>query len=397
MVSTASIVRIVVAAFLVWLLVQLWSVVLVIVISLMIVGALTPLVAALERRGVGRLAAVALVFGALGAALAGLVALVAPQLVAQGTDLVERFPRLQSESATLLERWHATAPLASTVRNAQLTTIAGQTTHFFLSYSTRAAEVLAYGATCVVIALYLMIDRDRMRGALFALVPRAYHVRFSRVLLNLTTIVGGYVRGQLITSVLMAAFTFVVLEIARVPNALALSVFAGLTDVLPYVGGLLACGPATLAAYGAHGLPSAITTLVALGVYQEFESRVIVPRVYGRALRLPSAIVVVALLAGGTLLGILGALLALPIAAGIRMVVEELRLELPGEAAHDPAALEEDAREERVFRKLAGDAPAQEAAAVATEIAQQRIAHDAAAGVDPTEQPVSTDPAPRAR
>jgi putative heme transporter len=396
-VSTASIVRIVVAAFLVWLLVKLWPVVLVIVIALMIVGALTPLVAALERRNVGRLPAVALVFGALAAALAGLVALVAPQLVAEGTDLVERFPRLQSETATLLERWRATASLASTVRNAQLTTIVGETTHFFLSYSTRAAEVLAYGATCVVVALYLMIDRDRMRGALFSLVPRAYHVRFSRVLLNLTAIVGGYVRGQLITSVLMTAFTFVVLEIARVPNALALSVFAGLTDVLPYVGGLLACGPATFAAYGAHGLPSAIATLVALGAYQEFESRVIVPRVYGRALRLPSAVVVIALLAGGTLLGILGALLALPIAAGIRMVVEELRLELPGEGAHDPTALAEDAREERVFQNLAGDAPAQEAAAVATEIAQRRIAHDAAAGADPTKTPVSTDPVPRTR
>src|ERR1035437_6183497 len=65
--------------------------------------------------------------------------------------------------------------------------------------------------------------------------------------------------------------------------------------------------------------------------YEEFESRVLVPRICGRALRLPSSVVLFALLAGGTLMGILGALLALPVAATVRMIIEELRVELPGE------------------------------------------------------------------
>ena len=65
--------------------------------------------------------------------------------------------------------------------------------------------------------------------------------------------------------------------------------------------------------------------------YEEFESRFLVPRIYGRALRLPSSVVLVALLAGGTLMGIVGALLALPVAAAMRMLVDELRVELPGE------------------------------------------------------------------
>ena len=73
----------------------------------------------------------------------------------------------------------------------------------------------------------------------------------------------------------------------------------------------------------------------AMFLYQEFESRILVPRVYGRMLRLSPAIVLVALLVGGTLLGILGALLALPVAAGLQMIVRELRVELPGEG---PAA-----------------------------------------------------------
>src|SRR6185295_8907722 len=109
---------------------------------------------------------------------------------------------------------------------------------------------------------------------------------------------------------------------------------------------------------------------VVLVVYQEFESRVIVPRVYGRALRLPSTIVIVALLAGGKLMGILGALLALPIAAGIRMVVEELRFELPGEPG-DPAVRARDEEGEKEYQARTRGVPAVEAAEIANEIAER--------------------------
>ena len=92
--------------------------------------------------------------------------------------------------------------------------------------------------------------------------------------------------------------------------------FSAVADVLPYVGALLACGPAVLASVP-RGPGVVLAVLIALSVYQEFESRFIVPRVYGRVLRLPSSVVIIALLVGGKLLGVLGALLSLPVAAGI--------------------------------------------------------------------------------
>jgi predicted PurR-regulated permease PerM len=245
-------------------------------------------------------------------------------------------------------------------------------------------EVAAYTATAFFLALYVMLDRDRMRGALFALVPRNYHVRLSRVLINLETIVGGYMRGQAITSLLMAIFTFAVLTIAGVPNALALALFAGVADVLPYIGALLACGPAFLAALS-KGTTVALVVLAILAVYQEFESRVIVPRVYGKVLRLPAASVMIALLVGGKLLGILGALLALPIAAGIRMIISELRVELPGEEIDDAELRKKDEASEREFAMRAAGHDAAEAAAIATEIAEERRDDDASHADDPRE------------
>jgi hypothetical protein len=116
---------------------------------------------------------------------------------------------------------------------------------------------------------------------------------------------------------------------------------------------------------------------------------VIVPRVYGRALRLSSAVVVIALLIGGKVGGIVGALLALPIAAAVRMLIEELRVELPGDDTDDRRLRARDARAERKFERASAGATPQEAAAVATDIASQTREADQARGEDPAETPLT--------
>jgi predicted PurR-regulated permease PerM len=382
--------RVVLACAAVWLLVVIWPILLVIVVSLMIAGALAPPVAWLERRGMRRGLAIAAVFGSVFLGFAAFGALSLPSLAAQLVDLVDRLPRAQWQFADLLQKSHLTAPLAASVRGAQTTQLTTRAAQQLMEYSGQIATIIAYAVASVFLALYLVVDRDRMRGSLFALIPRRYHVRTSRVLLNLETIVGGYVRGQVITSLAMAVFTFVVLTVVRAPHALTIAVFAGLTDVLPYIGGLLALVPAVFAA-SLGGLPVAIAVLVALVVYQELESRIVVPRVYGHVLRLPSAVVMVALLIGGAVLGILGALLALPIAAAIRMMTEELRVELPGQRPENSQVRKLDAREERIFERLAAGASAEEAATIAAKIAEARFELDAARGVDPTEAPIDAD------
>ncbi len=355
----------------VWLLLTLWQVLLVVVVALMFVGMLNPFVERLEARGLRRSHALMLVFGALFVVVGGALALTVPPLVTQVQELVAHFPESQGRLAARLDGSAVGAPIATWIRTMNLELVAEKAKEYGVSYGPKTAEVLAYAASSFFLALYFIVDRDRMRGALFSLVPRPFHVRLSRVLLNLETIVGGYMRGQAITSALMTAFTFIVLVVAGVPNALALALFAGVADVLPYVGALLACGPAFLAALS-KSTSVAIIVLVILGAYQELESRLIVPRIYGKVLRLPAATVMIALLVGGKLLGILGALLALPIAAGIRMMIEELRVELPGEDVDDSELREKDAIAEAEFEVRAAGVPACEAASIATEIAQAR-------------------------
>ncbi len=357
----------------VWLLVRLVPVLLVLVAALMIVGALNPLVAGLERHKFSRRGAIGVVF-AVAIALTTLgIFLTVPSLIVQLRTLGEHEPEIRGRLVEFLQRSPMTQTLAEGLRDVHYGELLKESQATLLAASVHAFEIVAYGVAAVFLALYIMLDRDRLRGALFTLVPRAHHIRFSRVLLNLETIVGGYIRGQVITCVLIGVFIFGLLLVCHVPNALALAVVGGVLDVLPYIGALLTIVPVVAATY-AVGPGLAVTVLVLLVVYEEFESRVLVPLIYGRALRLPASAVFFSLLAGGALAGIAGALLALPLASAVLMLLDELRVDLPGETEQpeDTIARQKDELEKREYEQRTNAAPVAEASAIAVEIARER-------------------------
>jgi len=364
----------------VWLVVHALPVLLVLVAALMLVGALHPLVEALERRKVWRGFAVFLVF-ALGTALAiALLVLTVPTVLAQVKSLAENEPKIRESIAHFLEQSHLTTNLAADIRQSRYTELLKSSQSILLTLSARAFEIAAGAVAAVFLAFYMMLDRDRLRGAMYALVPRSHHIRLSRILLNLGTIVGGYIRGQVLTCVLMGGFILVLLLACGVPNALAIAVFGGVMDLLPYIGIFLTMGPAVLAAWG-QGPVIAGTVFLLMLAYEELESRVLVPVVYGRALRLPSSVVLFSLIVGTTLAGLVGALLALPLAAAVLMLIEELRVELPGEAVQpeDLAQQRADDRGELDYERRAEGMPADQAAAVAVEISLERKKAEVAA------------------
>jgi predicted PurR-regulated permease PerM len=353
----------------VWLLTKLWWVLVLVAMSLVLAGTLRPLVAALEARRVPRSLALAIVFLGLTAALTALCIVTLPPLVAQLADIVARAPEHQRRIVAFMKRHDLLEPLAASVQRARIGELIEGAGQWMLTFGSRVVIIIAEAVTVLFLALYIIAGREREQGAVFAVVPRRYHLRLARILLNLETIVGGYVRGQLITSAAIVAFTFVLLTLANVENALAISIFAGITNVLPFIGSIIAGVPAVLGALN-QGMAQALIVLVAFTLYQEFESRVIVPRVYGRVLRLSPVAVIVALLVGGTLLGVVGALLALPAAAAIRMIVRELRVGMPGDDLDDTSLRARDEEAEREFAHLAAGAPAAEAAAIATRMAE---------------------------
>ncbi|MES1206532.1 MAG: AI-2E family transporter [Pseudomonadota bacterium] len=374
----------------VYLLDALLPILVVVVIALMLVGTLSPSVRWFQQRGLSRALSIAVVFLGCGVVVVGTALITIPDLLAQVTRTINQLPQIQQSLADILEAHRLTAPAASAIRNFKPEDrIRSVNANAAITASLGVVEVIGYAGTSIVLAIYFIADVERTRGALYAVVPRRYHVRLARVLLNLGTIVGGYLRGQVVTSVMIGIFTFGLLSVTRVPNALALGAFAAVTDVIPFVGGLLATTPAVLVALS-RGTGTATVVLVTMILYQELESRIIVPRVYGQALRLSSAVVVIALLVGGKLGGIVGALLALPIAAAVRMLIEELRVDLPGDDTDDRRLRARDARAERLYARETAGASPEEAAAVAIEIANRIRQRDAAEGKDPAATPLTT-------
>jgi putative heme transporter len=357
----------------IWMLGQLVPVILVLSAALMIVGTFNPAVEWLDAHGFSRSAGIAIIFTALLLVLVALATLTLPALSDQVSSLIDEEPILRERLAAFFSRYRFTTSLADVLRNVQYAELLKDSSAEVLALSKNVMQILAYTAGAFFLALYIMIDSERLRGALFAAVPRSHHIRLSRVLLNLQIIVGGYLRGQAITCLCMGLFVFIVLTACGVQNALAFAVFGGLADVLPFVGIFLTMVPAVLAAL-TQGTVVALIVFVLLLCYEEFESRVLIPVVYGRALRLPSSVVFFALLVGGTLYGIVGALLALPLASAALMVVEELRLELPGEEQDFKSVekMQKDARGEAEYERRTEGMSAEEAAAIAVEIADSR-------------------------
>jgi predicted PurR-regulated permease PerM len=351
-----------------WLIYRLWMVVLLLVVALVLVGTFNPIIEAMEARGYKRVNALILLIVSLSLCAALLIFLTVPALIDQLTLIVHDLPGQRERLIGALGQHKLTAPLGHALSTVGLELNFERLQTYLVGRWADAVSVFGYGVTTLFLSFYLLADGKRTQGALYAIVPRDYHMRLARIIHNLETIVGGYMRGQLITSASIAAFTFLLLVACGVRNALPLALLAALTDVLPFIGGLLAAGAAVLTALG-RGPTTGIVVLACMGAYLMFESRVLVPKVYGQVLRLSPATVVLALIAGGTLLGMMGALLALPIAAGLQMIIEELRVDLPGDDFDDPSERARNQKTEAAYELMSAGSSAPDAGQIANELA----------------------------
>lgn len=369
-ITPRSIVLVLAAVAGVWLAYQLWIVALILVMALVLAGTFNPVIEWMEAHGIKRIFALLLLFVALVVAAALLLFLTLPPLIDQLAQMVHDAPATRSRLVVLLNDHGVTRPLSHLLQGVGSPKSFARLETYLLGYSTRAIKIVGLGVTTLVLSFYLLADGKRTQGVLYAIVPRNYHMRLARIIQNMETIVGGYMRGQFITSAAIGVFTFVLLVIFKVPNAMALALLGALVDVIPFIGGFLVIIPAVVSA-----LPLGITVAGSLFlcqlIYMEFESRILVPRIYGQVLRLPPTAVILALLAGGTLMGIIGALLALPIAAGLLMMIEELRVELPGDDSVDTPLQARHAKQEAKYEMMSAGATAPEAGEIA-----KNLAHD---------------------
>jgi predicted PurR-regulated permease PerM len=174
----------------------------------------------------------------------------------------------------------------------------------------------------IVLTIYFLVDMPRIRTTLYRLVP---HTRRPRAILigdEVFAKVGAYVLGNVLISVIAAVATFIWLMAFGVPYPLLLGIFVGIFDLVPVVGSTIA-GVVAAAALTVS-LPVCIATIIFFIVFRLGEDYLLVPRIIGRAVQVPALTTVVAVLIGGALLGIVGALIAIPVAAAVQLLTEEV-------------------------------------------------------------------------
>ncbi len=272
-----------------------------------------------------RWAATTLVFAIFLALLAAFVGAAIPPLVQQAGELIHQAPHYMQQAqdhssaiGRLNDRFHLQQRITDAVNGS-----GGSLLNDVVSAGTAVFKAVADGLIVVVLTVYFLVDMPRIRTTLYRLVP---HTRRPRVILigdEIFAKVGAYVLGNVLISVIAGVATFIWLTAFSVPYPLLLGIFVALLDLVPVVGSTIA-GVVVGAVALTVSLPVCIATIVFFVVFRLAEDYLLVPKIIGRAVKVPALVTVVAVLIGGALLGIVGALVAIPIAAALQLLTQEI-------------------------------------------------------------------------
>ena len=319
----ATILKVLVTIALILFLGQVWQILFLLVVGTLIAMVLARPVSWLEGRRVPRGFAIAVVLGTAIALVALVLWIVTPGLVAQVREFWTSLPEnLETALAWVATRWpdlyeQAVAWAESQQQALDLT---GFDVQGVLSQGVDILSGIANVVIVLIIAVYILADEGRSLEGVYERLPPSQARKLQRTFPAVARVVNGYVTGQAINSTLFAIFTLVLLTLLDVPSAAVLALIAAIGDAIPQVGVTLATIPAVLLALTVS-VETAVIVLVAYTIYQGIENYVTSPRVFSQTLQLRPLVTLLAILIGGKLLGIVGVLLALPVAAAIPTVV----------------------------------------------------------------------------
>lgn len=293
---------------------MLWPLLLLVFLALFLAVTLNAFVDWLEARGMPHWGSLTVVIGGLLTVLGVGLALVVPALFDQAAVISDSLPRLREEALQHL-------PVSGSLRENLERMVADSNwsgADSGLGHLWSAGGIALGGITqmalLLVIGLYLLIDGRKIHDWFLAFFSPLHRSKIRTTSKEVSRVIFGYVSGQVITSVLVALFSLIVLSLLKVPAALMLAILAGVLDVLPILGFIMATVPAVLLALTVSPQTGGIVLVLYL-VFHAIETYVIIPRVYGKSLRVSTLTVLLGLLAGTLLAGIPGALAALPVIA----------------------------------------------------------------------------------
>ena len=316
-----------------WLLYRFNQVVFILFIAIVIGTVIRPVVAWLHQRGLSNASGVILVYFLLLVLVAGFLLILLPLIVRQGTTVASAVPGYYQG----LHEWMLTYPNQLIVRlgeflpaslpslgpgTAQQTgpdvmDTAGQA----LGYVALAAKGIFIAIVILVLAFYWTLDGPRTIKSFLLLVPQEQRESISELISTMESKLGFYIAGQAVLCLVIGSLALVAYLLIGLPNALMLAVLAGVFEAVPMIGPLLGAIPAGLVALSISPV-KLVWVIVATVVIQQLENSLLVPRVMRKAVGVNPFVSLLAIFAFSSLFGIAGALMAIPLAAIIQLLLD---------------------------------------------------------------------------
>ena len=313
----------------VWLVVRTWQIWLLAFTALIVAAAILPAARLGERYRVRRGVTILVVYLLAAAVLSVMGRLLWPALTGQWTQFVQQLPKLienvqrwMGSFDVFLWRWGASLPVP---KPEDLQGLVGTLLANTLQVTAGVVGFVVGLLAIIVIAAYLVIDADNIGRDLLRIVPPAYQGRVVSLAQPVLWRIGGYVRGQLLSSLCVGIVLAVGMGLLGVRYALLIGALAAVLNVVPFVGSLLAAILGILSALS-ESIGLAIATAVLFWGTNLLEAKLLAPQFVGRATGLHPLVVLVALLAGAHLAGLIGALVAVPFLAAVWEIVRGLYL-----------------------------------------------------------------------
>lgn len=310
-ISYKTIIFITVFLLLLWVLFLIRDIILLLLISFILMSAFAPLVDRLVKWRVPKAAAIGLVFILVIGGIGGLIAVGLTPLVNETSNLI----RSLSEGLGLFLQVNLVDQ--SVIQN-ELSKFSGQ----LIDLTLNLFDFILRFVTVLVITFYLLLDRIHIEERVASLFLH-HKGRAEMLIKDIESKLGAWLRGQMVLSVVIAVSVYIGLTLIGLDYALPLAIIAGLLEIIPIIGPIIAAAPAVLIAF-TTSVPLAIFVGIMYAVIQQLESNIIVPQLMKRAVGLNPLLIIIAITVGGRLLGVGGALLAVPIAVVIQVVAQEI-------------------------------------------------------------------------
>ncbi len=299
------------------------------VVSLFLATALWPVVGVAQRRlRLPRSLAVLLVFVVGGVLLTGIIAALVAPLVSQGREFADQLPDYVDQAK------RGQGPVGDLVKQLNIDTyvsthqaelrkqalgLGSNATHVLSTIASTLAAIVSI----IVLTFLMLLEGPRLLEAGLTALGDDRRERVERVGRDCARSVTGYMAGNLVISVVCGTLTYAVLALSGVPYAGVIAVFVAIVDLIPLVGAtigaVIACGVAFL-----HSVTAGVVAVVFFVVYQQLENHLLQPVVLSRTVKINSLVVLVSILLGVELAGILGALLAIPVAGIVQVLLRDL-------------------------------------------------------------------------